>query len=47
MSQDKSVIKLRSFLIYGLAGTAIVVAGSFAALEIILHIALAAHEHGH
>lgn len=47
LSQDRSVINLRSFLIYSLAGTAIVVAGSFAALEIIQHIGLAPHEHGH
>ena len=47
MVQDRSVINLRSFLIYCIAGTAIVVAGSFAALEVIQHIGLVPHEHGH
>ena len=47
MSLDRKNMNLRSFLIYGLAGTAIVVAGSFGALEIIQYIGLAPHEHGH
>ena len=47
LSQDRNAINLRSFLIYSLAGTAIVVAGSFGALEVIQHIGLAPHEHGH
>ena len=47
MSQDRKVINLRSFLIYSLGGTAIVVAGSFGALEVIQHMGLAPHEHGH
>jgi uncharacterized membrane protein YfcA len=47
MSQDRKAINLRSFLIYSLAGTTIVVAGSFGALEVIQHMGLAPHEHGH
>ena len=47
MSQDRNVINHRSFLIYSLFGTAIVVAGSFGALEIIQHMGLAPHAHGH
>ena len=47
MSQDRKSIDLRAFLIYSLAGTVMVVAGSIGALEIIQHIGLAPHEHGH
>jgi len=47
MAQDRSVINLRSFLLYCIPGTAIVVVGSFAALEVIQHIGLVPDEHRH
>jgi hypothetical protein len=47
MMEGRKVASARSFLIYGLAGTGLVVAGSFGALEIIQHMGLAPHGHGH
>ena len=46
-SQDRTTINLRSFMIYSILATVTVVAGCFGALEIIQHMGLAPHEHGH
>jgi predicted MFS family arabinose efflux permease len=47
LSQDRKTINLRPFMIYSILGTVAVVTGCFGALEVIQHMGLAPHEHGH
>jgi len=47
LSQGRTAINLRSFMTYSILATVSVVAGCFGALEIIQHMGLAPHGHGH